>query len=449
MTDQPAPAPAPGSRGWWAGTLPVPTPRAAAAVALSAVLVLVVPDAWGAAVLVALVVVVDGLRSVRPWRIAVSREVPAVVVLDTEAPIGWTVTTPGPAARVVLADDVAPSLGVAHRRVTVDVPADGQVRAQTSMRPRRRGRFEPGRLAVRTLGPWGLASRQHTRDLAATIDVHPVFRSRKEAELRITRGRILEVGLRSAKALGRGTEFEALREYNQDDDIRRIDWSATARRGRPIVRTYREERNQTVLVMLDTGRLMAGLVEDVPRLDHAMDAAMALTTVATRLGDRAGLVAFSSGIRATVPPRADSGQLRRVTRALFDLEPDLTESAYDEVFSATMAMQRRRGLLVLLTELSSEALAESMVPSLPLLLRHHLVIVGSVRDPAVEGWRTDAPDAATGAYRAAGAATVARVRSRTGDLLSQMGARVVDAPPAAFGAALADAYLEVKTSGRL
>lgn len=449
MSDAPAPAPARWSRGWWAGTVPVPTPRAAWVLVVAALVVFVIPQAWGMTVLVGIAVAVDGVRGVRPWTVGVTRELPSVVVLDTEATAAWTVTTPGPAVHVVLADELAPSLGAAHRRVGVDVEADGRTRVSTTIRPSRRGRFQPRRLAVRTVGPWGLATRQHTRDVVDTVDVHPVFRSRKEAELRITRGRILEVGLRSAKALGRGTEFEALREYTQDDDIRRIDWSATARRGRPIVRTYREERNQTVIVMLDTGRLMAGLVEGVPRLDHAMDAAMALSTVATRLGDRAGLVAFSAGIRATVPARSDSGQVRRVTRALFDLEPDLTESAYDEVFSATMAMQRRRGLLVLLTELSSEALAESMVPSLPLLLRHHLVIVGSVRDPAVEDWRTSPPGSASGAYRAAGAATVARVRSRTGDLLSQMGARVVDAPPATFGAALADAYLEVKASGRL
>jgi uncharacterized protein (DUF58 family) len=208
----------------------------------------------------------------------------------------------------------------------------------------------------------------------------PAFRSRREAELRITKGRILDVGLRSARALGRGTEFEALREYTPDDEFRRIDWSATARSGKPIVRTYRSERNQTVLVLLDTGRLMAGVVAGVPRLDHAMDAAMALTTVATRLGDRAGLRRVL-GRRATVPPRGDRQQLARVTQAMFASSPSSPSPPTTRCSAAPSPMQRRRSLLVLLTELSSEALPETLVPALPLLLRRHLVLVASCATP--------------------------------------------------------------------
>src|SRR5206468_12792589 len=136
------------------------------------------------------------------------------------------------------------------------------------------------------------------RSLPGVLRVYPPFRSRAEAELRIDRARILEVGLRSARGRGGGTEFDSLREYEVDDEFRRIDWAATARAGKAIVRTYRAERNQTVLLLLDAGRTMAGKVElpagvhvtdqgklpGVPRLDHAMDAVMMLTAVATRLG---------------------------------------------------------------------------------------------------------------------------------------------------------------------
>ena len=134
------------------------------------------------------------------------------------------------------------------------------------------------------------------------LRVYPPFRSRDEAELRINRARILEVGLRSAQGRGGGTEFDQLREYSVDDEFRRIDWSATARAGKAIVRTYRAERNQTVISLLDNGRVMAGRVDDVPRVEHAMDAVMMLTAVATRLGDRAGLVVFDRDVRAVVPP---------------------------------------------------------------------------------------------------------------------------------------------------
>ena len=149
------------------------------------------------------------------------------------------------------------------------------------------------------------------------LRVYPPFRSRDEAELRINKARILEVGLRSAQGLGGGTEFDQLREYTVDDEFRRIDWAATARAGKAIVRTYRAERNQTVISLLDNGRVMAGRVDDVPRVEHAMDAVMMLTAVATRLGDRAGLVVFDREVRAVVPPAHGRDQLGRVTEAMY------------------------------------------------------------------------------------------------------------------------------------
>jgi len=453
-TDEPRPLPAAQparfSRAWWGSVLPLPTPRLAAAVGAVAVLVLVVPAAWGAVAIVLAVGVVDAVLAPAPWRVPVTRQLRTVVPLGERAPLTWTVINPSRYhVEIGVAEDPAPSLHLQHRRTSARVAPDATARTTTHLQPARRGRFTLPHLTVRTSGPLGLASRQHRRPHVDHLEVHPAFRSRREAELRVTRGRILEVGLRSAMAQGRGTLFEALRDYTPDDEVRRVDWAATARVGRPIVRTYRAERNQNVLVMLDTGRLMAGMVGDVPRLDHAMDAAMALTTVATRLGDRAGLLAFSAGVRAAVPPRGDRGQLLRVTRAMFELEPDLTESAYDEVFGVAVAQQQTRSLLVILTELASEALAETLVPALPLLLSRHLVVVGSVQDPDVEAWRTEPPTDTDQAYRAAGAATVRRARDRTGDLLRQMGAIVVDAPPGRLAGRLADAYLDVKVTGRL
>src|SRR5437588_12365917 len=192
--------------------------------------------------------------------------------------------------------------------------------AHARIRPQRRGRFTPAEVVVRVEGPLGRAAARGSRRLPGAVRVYPPFRSRQEAELRIDRARILEVGLRSARGQGGGTEFDSLREYGVDDESRRIDWAATARTTRVIVRTYRAERNQTVLLLLDTGRTMAGQVDRVPRLDHAMDAVMMLTAVATRLGDRVGLVAFDQGVRAILRPGHARGQLSRVTEAMYTLE---------------------------------------------------------------------------------------------------------------------------------
>ena len=125
------------------------------------------------------------------------------------------------------------------------------------------------------------------------------------------------MGLRSARAKGGGTEFDQLREYGVDDDSRRIDWAATARSDRPIVRTYRAERNQRVICLLDNGRTMAGQVEGVARVEHAIDAVMMLTSVAERMGDMPGLVAFDHVVRAVVPPRSGHAQLASVTEDVY------------------------------------------------------------------------------------------------------------------------------------
>ena len=194
---------------------------------------------------------------------------------------------------------------------------------------------------------------------------------------------------------------------------------------------------------------MAGRVDGVPRFEHGMDAAMALTAVATRLGDRCGLVAFDREIRAIVAPAGGTAQLGRVTEALYDLEPRLVESDYRGAFTTTLGRFRRRALLVLVTELTEEAVSETLVPALPLLLARHLVIVASVTDPDVLDWATGAPADAGGAYRSAAAVEALGRRARTAARLRGLGATVVDAPPAALAGRLADAYLRVKATGRL
>jgi uncharacterized protein (DUF58 family) len=279
--------------------------------------------------------------------------------------------------------------------------------------------------------------------------VHPPFRSKDEAELRINRARVLEVGLRSAQGRGGGTEFESLREYSADDEFRRVDWSATARSGKPIVRTYRAERNQTVIVLLDNGRVMAGRVEDVPRVEHAMDATMMLATVATRLGDRCGLMVFDAKVRAVLEPSKSRSQVGRVTETLFDLEPQLVETDYRGAFAEAVVRFRRRAMLVLLTELNEQAAEEFLVPALPLIARSHLIVVGAVRDPEIERWASAETTDAESAFRRAAAIDALAERARLSARLRSLGATVVDAAPGKLAGDLADTYLRLKATGRL
>lgn len=403
-----------------------------------------------AAVVLLVVSLVDSRLGVAPRDLVLERRHPPVVVAGSSGSVTWVVRSEARRpARIQFADELAPSLRAGARRFDVRVPAAGVARVSTTIRPIRRGRFDLDRSTLRIHGPLGLGARQYDVALSSVLRVHPPFRSRNEAEVAIRRGRILEVGLRSARGLGTGTEFEQMREYGPDDQFRRIDWTATARSGRAIVRTYRAERNQTVLVMLDTGRVMAGRVDGVPRVEHAMDATMMLAAVATRLGDRCGLVAFGREVRATVPPARRADQVNRITEAMYALEPELSESDYPEAFARVVATHRRRAMLVLLSDLNEQAVEDSVLPALPLITRTHLVVVAGVRDPQVETWASAAADDPEAAYRRAAALTSLADRRRTAARLSGMGATVVDAAPGRLARELADAYLLVKSTGRL
>jgi uncharacterized protein (DUF58 family) len=432
--------------------VPFPTRRLAAVVALTSVILVVVGEPvsfWIVNGVLALAAVVDAVLA-RPKVVHVDRTAPDVVTLGVEGTVTWRIENrSGRRIRAAVADELAPSLHAGTRRMRVRLRPHGTAEVTTTFVPSRRGRFEVTRLIVRTEGPLGLAARQRTIQQPDVIRVYPPFRSRDEAELRINRARILEVGLRSAQGRGGGTEFDQLREYTVDDEFRRIDWAATARTGRAIVRTYRAERNQTVVCLLDNGRVMAGRVDGVPRVEHAMDAVMTVTTVATRLGDRAGLVAFDRTVRAVVPPAQARTHLGLVTEAMYQLEPALAESDYRGAFTETLARFRRRTMLVILTDLVEQAVGESLLPAMPLIMRSHVVIVASVQDPEVVQWASMDVESAADAYRQAAAVSTLEERRRTAARLRGLGATVIDDAPGRMAARLADAYLEVKATGAL
>jgi uncharacterized protein (DUF58 family) len=406
-------------------------------------------------VALALVAVIDGALAPPPASFTVTRHHSRTVTLGEQSPLSWEVTPPpdsrllGASRIVSLADEVAPSLQATARRVQIPVRSRSTSRTTVRFRPRRRGRFEPRELVVRTSGPLGLVRRQRRRTVESTLDVLPPFRSAKEAELSLRRARILEVGLRSARGRGAGTEFDSLRELTPDDETRRIDWAATARSARPIVRTYRAERNQTVLCLLDSGRTMAGRVQGVPRMEHATDGAMLLAELATGLGDRMGLVAFDQDVGAVVEPSNRRSQRARLAEALFAVEPALTESSYHDAVAYVLAHQRRRSFLVLLTELGEETVERFLLPSLPLLSRTHVVVVAAVRDPDLVEWSTSTAADVDGAFLRAAAITALDRREALAARIRGLGVVVIDVEPERFASVLGDAYLEAKATARL
>jgi uncharacterized protein (DUF58 family) len=442
-------------RGTWSDRLPALRPRFVCLVAAAAVLVALVPIGWPwnlvavNAGLVALALL-DWLLTVRPTAVDVQRVVPEAVRLEEQAEISWRITNSSKrGALVSVADELPPSLQAATKGGTAWVERSGSVVLQTTALPQRRGRLQLPALTVRVVGPLGLVAREERRHVSGTVRAYPMFPAQREAELRLERGRILEVGLRSVRAHGGGTEFEQLREYGVDDDYRRIDWSATARMRKPIVRTFRAEQHQRVVILVDCGRTMAAKVAGVPRLDHAMDAAMGLATVASHVGDEVGLVSFDAEIRSRTPAQPGRRQVAALTEAVYDLQPRLIESSYSSVFSHVLENHRRRSLVVLLTDLAEEVVVDTLVPAVGLILQRHELIVAGVDDPAVRRWRLAEPDDERSAYRKAAASMAIADRRHAIEALRSRGATVVDALPGRLGAELTDAYLQLKATGSL
>jgi len=370
------------------------------------------------------------------------------VLLGQSAPVTLTVANRGRRTlRADIRDAWPPSAGAQPHHVRIRLPAAGQATLTSTLTPTRRGDKQAAVVTIRSLGPLGLAARQARRPVPWTVRVLPPFGSRRHLPGKLSRLRQLD-GQHRALLRGQGSEFDSLREYVAGDDVRSIDWRATARRRDVMVRTWRPERDRRILIVLDTGRTSAGRVAGIPRLDTSMDAALLLTALAVRAGDRIDFLAVDRRLRARVVGASRSAVLPAVTDAMAAIEPELVETDAAALASAALTTARQRSLIVLLTDLNPAAVEEGLLPRLPLLAARNQVLVAAVADPALAEMAAGRADA--GQVYAAAAAEQARAgRQRTSALLQRHGALVVDAPPDRLPPALADAYLELKAAGRL
>ncbi|MDL4776019.1 DUF58 domain-containing protein [Actinomadura xylanilytica] len=346
-----------------------------------------------------------------------------------------------------LRDVWPPSAAATPRATRVDVPAGERRRVEMTLAPTRRGDRAAVTVVVRSAGPLGLAARQLSRPAPWTVRVLPAFPSRRHLPAKLAKLREL-TGNHVALIRGQGTEFDSLREYVDGDDVRSIDWRATARRADVVVRTWRPERDRRIYLVLDTGRTSAGRVGDIPRLDCSMDAAMLLGALASRAGDRVDLLAYDRRVRARVEGASRTDLLPSMVHAMAPLEPELIESDAAGMVSALMSRVRQRCLVVLLTELNTAAIEEGLLPLLPRLTARHLVMIAAVSDPRVGEMAAGRGDLAA-VYDAAAAERARGERRRLTAELRSYGVEVVDAPPAEIAPALADAYLALKAAGRL
>ena len=425
--------------------------RLAAAAAVGALLVgLLVPSVAGVIGIVAalaVAVVLDLVRAGSPRGLRVERSEDLVSVRRGESvPTSVVVTNPSRRRVVgVVRDAWPPSCAAVPASQALDVPEGERRRLVTTLVPTRRGEHAAARLTVRSWGPLGLAARQASHAVGGRVRVLPEFASRRHLPSRLARLRELD-GRRAVQVRGAGTEFDSLREYVGGDDVRSIDWRASARSTETMVRTWRPERDRHVLVVLDTGRTAAGLVGGAPRLDAALDAALLLAALAGRGGDRVDLLAVDRAVRASVIGARDP--LPAMTTALSGVEPTLVETDMRLLAATVLRRASRRSLVVLFTGLDDAALAEGLEPVLGPLLHRHTLLVAGVSDPDVTAMAAGRGDAEA-VYGAAAASVALAERRDVAARLARRGVEVVDAGPDELAPAVADRYLALKARGRL
>lgn len=427
------------------------TGRVLVLLALGIVPVVLQPDPvtpWAWALVVAVVVAVDVALAPSLRDLEVTRSPVGSIRLGTGATSRLLVRNRGSrAVRLALRDAWQPTAGASDNRHRLKVAAGGGARAVTPLLPRRRGDLRAAGVTLRVRGPLGLGVRQRTLDVPGSVRALPAFDSRKHLPSRLARLRELD-GRSALRVRGQGTEFDSLREYVRGDDVRSIDWRASARTRNVVVRTWQPERDRRVVVVLDTSRTSAGRVDDVPRLDSAMDAALLLAALASRAGDRIDFLAGDRVVRRRLRTGGATSVVHPLSEAMADLGPVIAEADWRTLAGGVQELGRRRALVVLLTPLEPASIEEGLLPVLPTLTRHHRVVVASVRDPALDALAADRSDV-DAVYAAVAAEQTAARRRATADLLRALGADVLDTDAERLPPVLADHYLALKARGQL
>ncbi|MFD3595430.1 DUF58 domain-containing protein [Nocardia sp. NPDC058640] len=414
----------------------------------AAVVMFVVPTAVGvlaACAVLVTVLLVDVALTARADALSVTREPLTVVRLGRSAEVELAVTNVGTGTvRGTLWDSWPDSARAELRGHHLDLAPHTRIRLRTKLTPTYRGDRVAGPVTVRLLGPLGLAGRQSRIDVPARVRALPAFRSERLLRSKVKRLHHLE-GRNVANTRGQGTEFDSFREYVAGDDVRSIDWRATARANDVLVRTWRPERNRHMLMVVDTGRASAGRVGEGTRLDSAIEAALLLGGLAAAAGDTVDLLAYDQRVRAEVSGVGGNQLPLKLMHTLAGVTPQLVDTDTTGLVRTVISRVRRRALIVWFTSLDGPTVTEHLLPALPTLTRRHRVLIVSVTDPEIAAAAGDR----TAVYSAAAAETVLAERAVVQESLRRRGVAVVAAAPDQLPEALADEYLELKQSGSL
>jgi uncharacterized protein (DUF58 family) len=405
---------------------------------------------WGVLVVAAGLLALDWRLAEGIERFEVTREHDPRLSLGVDNPVRLSVRNRSSRPADFQIRDEPPEVFPVDRRVLEgQVARRGLWQGTYHVRPLRRGDYRFGAINLRWRGPLGLMVRQGRLQATGPVKVYPNLLDVRRYNLLLQRNRLQEMGLRNTRMFGEGTEFERLREYLPDDDFRRIDWNATARRNRPVTVEYQTERSQSVMAVIDTGRMMLSPVAQIAKLDYVINTVLLLTYVATGHGDQVGMMTFADDVTRYLRPRQGRGQFYRMLELLYAVEAQSVEPDYQKALSYLALKQRKRALLVIFTDLTGGMSMQSLVRQVALLARSSLPLVVTISDPDIHAAAHQRPGDSLGVYQRAVAAQFLDERRVTLDWLRRQGVLTLDVPANQLSITVINRYLELKGKVRI
>lgn len=351
---------------------------------------------------------------------------------------------------LILKDEFPPELKLTgERKGKFTVEAQTSAEMIYALTPPKRGKYFFGRVAARFLSRLGLIWCQAHLGEAQAVKVYPNMRRAREAELKALGANSYLAVQRKAVRRGEGREFESMRDYVRGDELRHISWTATARRAKLTTRQYQIERDQTILVAIDAGRLMTGRIEGETKFDSAIHACLALMSMAARGGDNAGIVVFGRRVKKFLPPQRGVEHLDATLEALHDLEPELIEPSYSRAFQFVSANLKKRALIVILTDLVDKESSKELLSSLKLLRPRHLPLVVTIGDRDLNLTVSRVPTDLKEVFTQSAAEEIIHQRESALRLVETQGGLALDVNASNLAPRLLETYLKVKERGLL
>lgn len=398
-----------------------------------------------------LLALIDRRISSLPAEITIQREFNKRFAIGDETEVNLKIeNNSSHSFRVILKDEYPTGMKLTGKREGfILIPPKTTANFFYGLTPTERGHFEFGKTIVRHLSNLGLVWVQSEIKTETAVKVYPNMRRAREIELAALGAKSLVAVNRRAILRGEGRDFESLRDYVRGDELRHLSWTATARRGKLVTRQYQIERDQTVIIALDAGRLMTGRIENETKFDTAVQAALALMSAAARGGDNVGILVFGRRIKKFLPPKKGTEQFEGVLEALHDVQPEMVEPSYPRAFQFISANVKRRSFIVILTDLVDEEGSKELLTSLKLLRPRHLPLVVTIGDRDLQMVVQDEPNSARSLFTQSVAEEILFQRETALKNVETQGGLALDVTRRTLAPSLLETYLRVKERGLL